>query len=95
MLLANEIKQGTYRNIGDASYGELSTPSKNVQKDVARGLREEVGAAEPAVVDPLAQEAAAINARDLIGERLGRRSGGMSPYNVVRAAGGSVAEQRK
>jgi hypothetical protein len=39
---AQRIKQGTYRQLKDKSYGELKTASVEAQKQLARGLKEEI-----------------------------------------------------
>lgn len=40
--LAQEIKKGTYRQIGSKPYGELSGASVEAQKQLARGIKEEL-----------------------------------------------------
>lgn len=59
--LAQQLKTGTYRNLGNKSYGEVGTASTEGQKALARGLREEVAAKVPDVVEPLKREASLMN----------------------------------
>ena len=67
--LAQEMKQATYRSIGDKAYGELGTASKAAQKDLARGLKEGVAQAVPEVAGLNAKESALINALKLAEHR--------------------------
>lgn len=67
--LAQEMKQATYRSIGDKAYGELGTASKAAQKDLARGLKEGVAQAAPEVAGLNAKESALINALKLAEHR--------------------------
>jgi hypothetical protein len=47
--LAQALKQGTYRVLGDKPYGELSGAANEAQKQLARGLKEEISKAVPGV----------------------------------------------
>ena len=49
--VAHRTKQGTYRAVGEKAYGELQTASKEAQKGLARGLREELAAQIPEIAD--------------------------------------------
>lgn len=60
--LAQEIKQGTYRSLGDKSYGELKSASIEAQKALARGLKEEIVKAVPEVKPLNEEESALLNA---------------------------------
>lgn len=53
---AQAIKQGTYRQLGDKAYGELSSAAKESQKALARGIKEELAEQFP--------EISALNARE-------------------------------
>jgi hypothetical protein len=64
--LAQELKQGTYRAIGDAKYGELSTPRVEAMKAGARGLREAQDIAEPAGATLNARTGELIDLRDVL-----------------------------
>lgn len=68
--LAHALKKGTYRSLGGKSYGEVGSVSTEAQKALARGLREEVAAAVPGVVEPLKKEAALLNVRDVAMNRV-------------------------
>lgn len=61
VALANKIKSGTYTAIGNKAYGELSSASTEAQKQIARGLREEVISKVPEIAEPLKREAAIRN----------------------------------
>ena len=67
---AQALKQGTYRMLGDKPYGELQGASVEAQKQLARILKEEIGKAVPGVSEPLAKQAALINAADLAERRV-------------------------
>lgn len=63
--LAQKLKSGTYSSLGDKTYGELGSASIEAQKQLARGLREEIAAKVPEVVKPLEKESALMNVRDV------------------------------
>lgn len=58
---AQELKQGTYRTLGDKSYGELKGAEIEAQKTLARGLKEEIAKAVPEVAPLTAEESALLN----------------------------------
>ena len=60
--VAQDMKRGYQKAIGDKGYGELKTPSTEGEKQIARGLREQISQAIPAVAPLNAEEAAIINA---------------------------------
>ena len=60
--LAEELKQGTYRSLGDKAYGELKGADITAQKALAMGLKEEIAAAVPAVRPLNAAESKLLNA---------------------------------
>jgi hypothetical protein len=62
VALAQEMKQGTYRSLGDKAYGELKGADITAQKALARGLKEEIVAAVPAVRQLNAAESQLLNA---------------------------------
>ncbi len=66
--LAQDMKTGTYRQLSD-QYGELSTATKEAQKALARGLKEEIGTKVPEVVQPLSVESKLINALNVTERR--------------------------
>jgi hypothetical protein len=55
------LKRGTYRALGEKTYGEMGSAATEAQKALARGLREEVAAKVPETVAPLAREADLMN----------------------------------
>jgi hypothetical protein len=57
---AQKIKQNTYRRVGDKAYGEQKTPGTEAEKQLARGLKEEL---ETALKD-LVPELKSMNARE-------------------------------
>ena len=59
--LAQELKQGTYRALGNKSYGEIGAASTEAQKALARGLREQIAENVPSVVAPLRRESDLMN----------------------------------
>jgi hypothetical protein len=60
--VAQDMKTGYQRAIGDKGYDVLKTPETEGEKQIARGLRELIGQARPSVAEPLAKEAELINA---------------------------------
>lgn len=60
--LAQKLKSGTYKAVGAKSYGELGSTATEAQKQLARGLKEEVAMAEPSVAALNAQESTLLNA---------------------------------
>lgn len=60
--LAQKLKQGTYRALGDKPYGELQGAATEAQKALARGLKEEISAAVPTVAPLNARQSELINA---------------------------------
>ena len=59
---AQELKQGIYKALGDASYGELGSATKEAQKALARGLREELERAAPSIATLNARNSDILNA---------------------------------
>lgn len=62
IALAQDIKKGTYKSLGNKAYGELKGTEIEAQKALARGLRSEIGTAEPLVMQLNAQEQKLLNA---------------------------------
>ncbi len=67
---AQELKQGTYRALGDKSYGELKGAEIEAQKTLARGLKEEIAKAVPEVRPLNAEESTLLNALSLVERRV-------------------------
>lgn len=63
--LAHLLKRGTQQTLGSKSYGEVGSKSIEVQKALARYLREGVAEGVPSVVEPLKREASLMNVRDV------------------------------
>lgn len=68
--LAQQMKQGTYRMLGEKAYGELKGSEIEAQKALARGIKEEVAKAVPNISDLNAAESKLINARDITEARV-------------------------
>jgi hypothetical protein len=68
--MAQEMKQGTYRALGDKSFGELKSATIEAQKALAKGLREEIAAKVPAVRRLNAEESNLLNALSVSERRL-------------------------
>lgn len=69
VLLAQQLKQGTYRILSD-KYGQLGSAETEAQKSLASGLREGISKAEPAVAPLNAREGDMIRALKLVDNRL-------------------------
>lgn len=67
--LAQEIKQGTYREL-KGKYGEVGSAATEAQKALARRAKDAVAGAEPSVGPLNAQESALLNARNILENRL-------------------------
>lgn len=96
--LAQVLKQGTYRTLGDKPYGELSGAATEAQKQLARGLKEEISAAVPSVAGLNAKQSELVNAAQLA-ERRALMSGNTNPVsfgwlaNSPQAALGWMADK--
>ena len=60
--VAQEIKQGTYRALGNKSYGEMKGVEVEAQKALASGIKEEIAKAIPDISPLNAQESKLLNA---------------------------------
>ncbi len=79
--LAQAMKQGTYKALGDKPYGELSGAATEAQKQLARGLKEEVSAAVPGVANANAMQGELMNAKS-IAERRALMEGNKNPISL-------------
>jgi hypothetical protein len=79
--LAQSMKQGTYRALGDKPYGELSGAATEAQKQLARGLKEEISAAVPQVSGINQLQGELLNAKS-IAERRALMSGNRNPLSL-------------
>lgn len=66
--LAQDIKQGTYSELRK-KYGELGSAQTESQKALARGLKEEIAAVEPAVIPLNAEESTLLKTLDVVERR--------------------------
>lgn len=84
--LAQKMKSGTYSILGSKAYGEVGSASTEAQKAIARGLKEEIEKAVPAVAGKNAKQAELLNALELVGKRAAV-SGNKNPIGL-----GALAE---
>ncbi len=63
---AQALKQGTYRQLGDKAYGELSSAAKESQKALARGIKEELASQFPEIAGLNAQESKLLGLDDAL-----------------------------
>lgn len=69
VALAQKLKSGTYTSIGDKAYGELGSASTEAQKQLARGLREEVIKKVPEIAEALKKESSLRNVMEVAASR--------------------------
>jgi len=79
--LAQQMKQGTYQILGDKPYGELAGASTEAQKQLARGLKEEISSAVPEVAPLNELQAALINAKN-VAQRRALMQGNINPMSL-------------
>lgn len=82
---AQKMKQGTYKQLGDKPYGELAGAEIEAQKQLARGLKEEISAAVPGVAQLNKQESKLFNAIE-IAERRALLDGNKNPAGLALLA---------
>lgn len=68
--LAQAMKTGTYRALGEKAYGELKGAEMEVQKALARGLKDEIAKRVPEVGKLNARESELLNAQSLVAARV-------------------------
>jgi hypothetical protein len=68
--LAQQMKQGTYKVLGEKAFGEQKGAAAEAQKTLARGLKEEISKAVPKVADMNKREGDLINAMKLAERRV-------------------------
>lgn len=71
---AQAMKQGTYRALGDKAYGEVGSASKEAQKALARGLKEELANQFPELNELNARDGRLIDLQDSLERAVGRIS---------------------
>jgi len=69
---AQKLKQGIYRRLKDASYGEYSTPSKEIDKQFARGIKEELVKKYPQLQELNAKDSALISLENQLEKSVNR-----------------------
>jgi hypothetical protein len=79
--LAHDLKKGTYSSLGNKVWGEVGSSSTEAQKAMARGAREEVAAAVPAVRELLGEQAALQNVLSVAGPKAAS-SGNLNPFGL-------------
>lgn len=67
---AQQLKQGTYRSLGNRAYGETKGAAVETEKAMARGLKEGIEAAHPEVKGLNAREGSIMEARDAVAKRV-------------------------
>ena len=68
--LAQAMKSGYQKAIGDKGYGELKSAMTEGEKQIARGLREKIAEAVPSVTNPLSRESDLIRALKIAERRV-------------------------
>lgn len=66
---AQEIKQGTYRAMGEKVYGEEKSATIETQKQIARGLKEQIAAKVPQIAGLNAEESRLITTMNVAERR--------------------------
>lgn len=67
---AQQLKQGTYKMLGEKAYGELKGAEIEAQKAIARGLKDEIASAVPGIANMNARESALLNAMSVAERRV-------------------------
>jgi hypothetical protein len=67
---AQELKQGTYEQLGDRAYGELGSATREAQKALARGLKEELQTQFPEIQGLNAHESQLIGLDEALEKRV-------------------------
>lgn len=80
--LAQEMKSGYQKAVGDKGYGEMKNATTEGEKGIARGLREQISKAVPGVAETNAKESELINAL-----KLAERRAHMSANNNIVGLG--------
>jgi hypothetical protein len=68
--LAQEIKQGEMKKLGDTAYGQLGSTETNARKGLVRGLKEKIAEQEPSVSALNAKESDLLNALSPLEKRV-------------------------
>lgn len=71
-LSAQQLKSGTYQQLGNKAYGELSSASIEAQKALARGIKEELQTQFPEIKGLNQQEGKLLDLQPLLERAVGR-----------------------
>jgi tetratricopeptide (TPR) repeat protein len=90
---AQRLKQGIYRRLTDAAYGEYSTPTKEMDKAIARGIKEELLNKLPQLQSLNNRDSALINLQKILEKTVNRtRNWDIAGLSDLAGAGaGTVA----
>lgn len=86
---AQELKQGTYKALSDKAFGELQSASVEAQKQLARGLKEEIAKVVPQVAPLNARQSELLNAAN-VAQRRALLSGNNNPTGLAALANNPV-----
>lgn len=84
VMMAQQLKQGTYRTL-KGKYGEVGSAATEAQKALARGLKEEVAGAVPAVAPLNARESSLLDAL-AVAERRSMMDANKNPVGLAAIA---------
>lgn len=68
--MAQKMKQGTYKDLGEKAYGEMKGADIEAQKTLARGLKDEIAQAVPGVAGLNAEESKLLGALSVVERRV-------------------------
>jgi tetratricopeptide (TPR) repeat protein len=86
---AQRLKQGIYRRLTDAAYGEYTAPTKEMDKAFARGIKEELVAKYPILQKLNAKDSALIRLQNIL-ERTVNRTRNWDVAGLSDIAGSGV-----
>ncbi len=89
---ALQIKKGTYRAVGDRAYGEESTAAAQAQKNLARGINEELGNLFPEIKPQLASESELLRLRKAVVAAVNKESNAPSGRGLTTMAAAGLAK---
>ncbi len=89
---ALQIKKGTYRAVGDRAYGEESTAAAQSQKNLARGVNEELGNLFPNIKPQLTSEGELLSLRKAIDKAVNKQANAPAGRGLMTLATGGVVK---
>ncbi len=89
---ALQIKKGTYRAVGDKAYGEESTAAAQSQKNLARGINEELGSLFPDIKPLLAKESELMQLRKVVEKAVNKQANAPAGRGIMTLATGGVVK---